>query len=113
MTQRDRILAEIAETEALTELLEKKRKELQAMVRSTRKTRFYGLDRRQIVQPGWGCTIDEMSASLGFNDDRACRAKMEKRGVFIDDELNGFILTSDFLTCQEEYVRQCRANESD
>ena len=111
--QRDKVLSEIAETQALTERLERERKKLQAAVRKTRKARFYGLDRRQAIQPGWAMTTAEIAASVGYQDDEHTAKVLKKRGVFIDDELHGLVMTDDFLECQMEYIRRCRENESD
>lgn len=113
VSQKERILAEIAETEALNDLLKKKQKELQATLRKTKKAQFYGISRRQMIEPGRAMTVDEIAASTGKLDHRQTRQACEKRGMFIDDEFGGLVMTDDFLERQMEHIRRCRENESD
>ncbi len=106
------ILAEIAEIDALNELTKQKTKQLQATLRKARKARFYGQDRRQMIEPGKAMSVAEFAATCGFGDDRTCRQRLEDRGVFIDDDFNGLVMTDDFIACQMEHIERCRGRKS-
>jgi len=113
--KKSQILEEIAQVDAATKLLKEKTRQLQTAVRSAAKTRFYGIDRRQLIERGQAMTVDEFAATTGrFRDmsgNRKCREKLEERGVWIDPDFD-LVLTDDFLDRTREMMERCRALEN-